>query len=44
MQPRQIRDTSKPVRPSFTYSISQSPTIAIFNGRNYALDKVALSP
>src|SRR3984893_14502573 len=26
MQPRQIRDTSKPVRPSFTNSIIRSPT------------------
>src|SRR6266436_10431970 len=25
MQPRQIRDTSKPVRPSFVYSITRSP-------------------
>src|SRR2546421_5310224 len=26
MQPRQMRETSRPVRPSFTYSIIQSPT------------------
>src|SRR3979411_3066287 len=25
MQPRQIRDTSRPVRPSFTYSIADAP-------------------